>query len=75
MLRVACEDAAINARLEKLLSLADDERRGIVHAWVTDMLIAGAPKDFIAAIACLSDDRVAEKAYEVIFKCKRGEAL
>jgi len=75
MLRVACEDASINARLEKLLSLPDHERRGLVHSWVTDMLVAEAPRDFVAAIACLSDDRIAEKAYEVIFKCRRGEAL
>jgi len=75
MLCVACEDASINERLEKLLSLPDGERRGVVHAWVSDMLIAQAPKDFVAAIACLSDDRIAEKAYEVIFKCRRGEAL
>ena len=75
LLRVACEDASINARLEKLLSLPNDKRRGIVHAWVTDMLIAEAPKDFVAAIACLSDDRVAEKTYEVIFKCKREKPL
>ncbi|MGC2519316.1 MAG: hypothetical protein WA373_09470 [Burkholderiales bacterium] len=75
MLRVACEDASVNARLEKLLSLPDHERRGLVHTWVSDMLIARAPQDFVAAIACLSDDRIAEKAYEVIFKCRRGDAL
>jgi len=27
----------------------------------------------VQAIACLLDNRVAEKAYEVIFKCRRGE--
>ena len=73
MLRVACEDPSINALLERLLSLPDHERRGMVHSWVSDMLIAEAPKDFVAAIACLSDDQVAEKAYEVIFECRRGE--
>jgi hypothetical protein len=30
-----------------------------------------APKDFIEAIACLLDDAVAEKVYEVIFQCRR----
>jgi hypothetical protein len=42
-----------------------------VHAWVNDLLIAGARKDFVQAVACLMDDRVAEKAYEVIFNCRR----
>jgi hypothetical protein len=72
MLRAACEDRGINERLEKLLSLPDDKRQAVVHAWVSDMLIAQAPKDFIAAIACLLDNQVAEKAYEVIYQCKRG---
>jgi hypothetical protein len=73
MLHVACEDASVNARLEKLLALPDDARRGLVHTLVSDMLIARAPKDFVAAIACLEDDAIAEKAYEAIFKCRRGE--
>jgi hypothetical protein len=75
MLQVACEDASVNDRLAQILSLPDEQRRGLVHTLISDMLIAKAPKDFVAAIACLSDDRIAERAYEVIFKCKRGEPL
>jgi hypothetical protein len=71
MLRVACEDRIVYGRLERLLSLPDETRHALVHAWVSDLLIAEAPRDFIQAIACLSDDRIAEKAYEVIFECKR----
>jgi len=71
LLRVACEDRTVNDRLEKLLSLPDRKRQAVLHAWVSDLLIARAPQDFTAAIACLLDDRVAEKAYEVIFRCKR----
>jgi hypothetical protein len=71
MLRVACEDRIVYGRLERLLSLPDETRRALVHAWVNDLLIAGAPRDFIQAIVCLGDDRIAEKAYEVIFECKR----
>lgn len=74
MLRVACDDPAIYGRLEKLLSMPDKERQGVVHAWVNDMLIAQAPSDFVQAVACLLDDRVAEKAYEVIFNCRRKGA-
>jgi hypothetical protein len=71
MLLTACEDETVHARLEALLSLPDRNRQDTVHSWVNDLLIAEAPKDFIAAIACLLDDKVAEKAYEVIYKCKR----
>ena len=71
MLQVACEDHEVNDRLTKLLSLPDPKRQAVLHAWVSDLLIAQAPRDFTAAIACLLDDTVAEKAYEVIFQCKR----
>ncbi len=74
LLRAACDDPEINATLEKLLAMPDGKRRGLVHAWVTDLLIEKAPKDLIQAVACLSDDAVAEKAYEVIYHCKRGDS-
>lgn len=73
LMRAACVDPEINATLEQLLSMPNDKRQSLVHTWVTDMLIAGAPPNFIQAIACLMDDAIAEKAYETIFNCKRGE--
>ncbi len=72
MLLVACENKTVNDRLESLLSLPDPKRQAAINSWVTDLLIAEAPRDFVIAIACLLDDKVAEKAYEVICKCKRG---
>jgi hypothetical protein len=75
LLLAACSDPEINATLERLLAMPDEKRRGLVHAWVTDLLIEEAPPDFIQAVACLSDDAVAEKAYEVIFNCSRGGIL
>jgi hypothetical protein len=71
MLLAACENRMVHDKLEALLSLPDPRRQAIVHAWVADLLIQQAPQDFIAAIACLKDDAVAEKAYEVIFRCGR----
>lgn len=73
MLCVECEDKKINSVLEGLLSQPDEMRRGLVHEWVSDLLVRQAPKDFIEAIACLSDDAIAEKAYEVIYQCKRAQ--
>jgi hypothetical protein len=72
MLTTACEDESIRQRLERLLSMPDRKRQAVVRAWVNDLLIAQGPGDFTQAIACLLDDRVAEKAYEVIFQCERG---
>jgi hypothetical protein len=72
MLTTACEDESIRQRLERLLSMPDRKRQAVVRAWVNDLLIAQGPGDFTQAIACLLDDRVAEKAYEVVFQCKWG---
>ena len=71
MLLAACESRKVNDQLEKLLAMPDEKRRATVHAWVSDLLIAKAPAEFVQAIACLLDDRVAEKAYEVIYECRR----
>ena len=71
MISAACDDPAVSKRLEQLLEMPDEKRQGLVHAWVTDLLVAEAPRDFVQAIACLMDDQVAEKAYEVIFNCRR----
>jgi hypothetical protein len=73
LLRAACDNAKISATLERLLSMPDEKRRGVVHAWVTDLLIEQAPQDFVQAVACLMDDTIAEKAYEVIFRCGRAK--
>ena len=51
--------------------MPDARRQGVVHAWVTDLLIAEAPREFVQAVACLIDDAIAEKAYEVIYQCQR----
>jgi hypothetical protein len=71
LLMTACDDRKVNDALEKLLSMPDEKRRLFVHNWVTDLVIKNAPKDFTQAIACLQDDAVAEKAYEVIYQCRR----
>jgi hypothetical protein len=72
LLMAACNDPAVNSTLERLLSMPDEKRRSLVHVWVSDLLIEEAPRDFVQAVACLSDDAIAEKAYEVIFNCARG---
>jgi len=71
LLRAACDNPSINHTLEKLLSQPDERRRAMVHNWVSDLLLRDAPRDFTRAIACLIDDGVAEKAYEVIYHCQR----
>ena len=71
LLRAACDDRLVNSALEKILSMPDDKRKSFLRGWINELMVKGAPKDFIEAIACLIDDAVAEKAYEVIFQCRR----
>lgn len=69
LLSVACEDAEMYATLDKILSLPDERRIALIQRLVADMRGRSAPEDFVAAIACLQDTEVAEKAYAVIFQC------
>ena len=71
LLQAACADDKVNAPLAKLLSMPDGVRRTLVYSWVSDLVTKGAPREFVEAIACLHDDAVAEKAYEVIYRCRR----
>jgi hypothetical protein len=71
MLLAACEDENMNATLEMLLSLPDGKRKAIVHRLLDRMKEKHAPPALVDAMACLLDDGAAEKAYEVIFQCKR----
>jgi hypothetical protein len=73
LLLAACENRMVNDKLEALLSMPDPKRQAVVHSWVNDLLVQQAPRDFILAIACLKDDAVAEKAYEVIVGCKKAQ--
>lgn len=71
LLLAACEDHKTYEKLEKILSLPDEERKALLRYLVVDMTNKKAPEDFIAAITCLMNTAVAEKAYEVIFQCQR----
>jgi hypothetical protein len=74
LLKAACDDSQINTTLQRLLVMPDAQRQGIVHTWVSDLLIAEAPRDFIEAVGCLMDDAIAERAYEAIFQCQRKKS-
>lgn len=71
LLRAACDDKKINTTLQRLLEMPNARRQGVVHSWVTDLLIEGAPREFTQAVACLMDDAIAEQAYAAIYQCRR----
>ncbi|WP_171088922.1 hypothetical protein [Usitatibacter rugosus] len=71
MLLAACDDAGINETLEMLLSQPNEKRREVVQYLLQQFRETQAPQSLIEAFACLLDDNVAEKAYGVIYQCKR----
>ena len=71
MLMVACEDANMNDTLEMLLSQPNDRRKAVVRELLQRFSVAGAPKSLHDAFVCLLDDEVAERAYQIIYQCKR----
>jgi hypothetical protein len=73
LLLTACDEPKMSEQIEKMLELPDSHRRAVVQSMVINLQNAGAPRDLTLAIGCLTDDKVAEKAYEVIFKCQRDE--
>lgn len=52
LLRVACADRSVNDPLEKLLSQPDDRRKALVHNWVSELVVNGAPPG-LRACYCL----------------------
>ena len=71
MLIAACENMGMNESLEILLSAPNDRRKAIVRELLERFRQANAPKSLLDGFVCLLDDEVAEKAYEVIYRCKR----
>ncbi|MDH5219154.1 MAG: hypothetical protein OEX19_15730 [Gammaproteobacteria bacterium] len=71
MLRAACEDRNMNKTLSHLLSLPNDKRKVVIIHLVNDLESKGAPCNLVRAIACLTDDLIAEKAYKAIYQCTR----
>jgi hypothetical protein len=71
LLRAACDDESVREALERLLAMPDAQRRDFVHAWVSDLIVREAPRQFRDAIACLADDAVAEQAWAAIQACRR----
>ena len=71
MLDAACEDQYMNKTLEQLLSLPDDKRKDVVLNLLEELNNKNAPKMLLEAISCLIDDKIAERAYEVIYHCSR----
>ena len=72
LIQVACEDEAVGARLKSILSMPYYDRKSFLHGLINDLSIAQAPASLLEALACLTDDAIAERALEVVNACHRG---
>ena len=66
LIQVAKEDRNIHKTLISILSMDNFQRKSAIGSLVEDMQLKGAPKKFIAAIANLRDDKVADKALAIL---------
>jgi hypothetical protein len=66
LMRVAQEDADVRRTLTGLLRQEPFHRKSMLNTLIQTMKLQRAPADFVAAIAALLDDEVAQKAAELI---------
>ncbi|MBF0529984.1 MAG: hypothetical protein HQK55_12085 [Deltaproteobacteria bacterium] len=62
LMKVAQEDPQIAQTLISLLKLQNIHRKSLLNSWILDLRLKKAPNDFIEALVCLTDDRVAGQA-------------
>ncbi|MHC5039863.1 MAG: hypothetical protein ACYTHM_21360 [Planctomycetota bacterium] len=62
LMQVASENEEIRTSLLRLLRQDPFHRKSLFQTFVREMQMKGAPGDFVAAIAVLRDDAVAEEA-------------
>lgn len=68
LLMLSREDEQVRARLRPVLELPDEARGDVVHRWVSELRVGGAPNELVAAIACLMDPGVAQRARATILR-------
>ena len=66
LIQVAKEDSNINKTLISILSMDPFQRKSAIGSLIEDMQLKGAPKKFVAAIANLRDDKVADRALAML---------
>ena len=62
LMQVAGENPEIRRNLLQLLNLAPQDRKTFLYRFVRELYEKEAPREFIEALAILTDDEIAEKA-------------
>jgi hypothetical protein len=70
LIRLAQEDAVVRKQLLTILNLPSQQRNVLLTILIDDMKSKSAPSEFVAAIACLLGEEVADTAHKMISKEK-----
>jgi hypothetical protein len=71
-MQLAREDPEIRKRMKMLLSLDPFNRKSMLNTWLRDLRLRGAPKEYVEALSFFLDDKVAEKALQLILESDGG---
>jgi len=66
LIQAARENRTIRQKLIDILKLDPFHRTSVLHFYVETLKQKAAPEELIAAVACLLDPKVAEKAFRII---------
>ena len=73
LIQLASGDKEIRGQILRILSLDAFNRKSALNTYIQNMRLKGAPSEFVSAIACFLDDRVADKARSILMKdCVKG---
>jgi hypothetical protein len=66
LIQIAREDTEIREQLLRILSLDPPNRKSALRTFIQEMKLKSAPREFVSAIACFLDDRIAGKALDIL---------
>ena len=66
LIQVAQENDEIKKKLLDILILDEFNRNSALNTLIEEMLLKSAPAEFVTSIACLLDNKIAEKALEIL---------
>ncbi len=66
LIQIAQENKEIRRKLMEILVLDEFNKSSALNTFIEEMRQQSAPTEFITAVACLLDNKIAEKAWELL---------
>ncbi len=71
LIRVAQDEPNIRSQLEVILKLNQHDRKPLLATFCDQMTLQQKPQDFITAVTCLNDDKIAAQILKLLHPEKR----